>query len=125
MGNTANKQQDFETLQAWLGTPLGASLLQQEFKPKSDRTKEAVENAVKTLASQVLSDNSGASRPRTEGPRTTPARTPASIGPAARERSPRASDGRPALPDHSASWAPPSRQRSRSSRPSRSSRFRS
>ena len=31
MGNTANKQlQDFETLQAWLDMPLGASLLQQE-----------------------------------------------------------------------------------------------
>ncbi|NOQ64404.1 MAG: type VI secretion system contractile sheath large subunit [Methyloprofundus sp.] len=31
-----------------------ASLLQQNFKPKSDRAKEAVENAVKTLAEQAL-----------------------------------------------------------------------
>ncbi|MDH4006143.1 MAG: hypothetical protein OEV32_15005, partial [Gammaproteobacteria bacterium] len=31
MGNSANKQQqDLETLQSWLGTPLGDSLLQQE-----------------------------------------------------------------------------------------------
>jgi SAM-dependent methyltransferase len=31
MGNSVNReQQDFETLQTWLGTPLGASLLQQE-----------------------------------------------------------------------------------------------
>ncbi|MBS1202201.1 MAG: EvpB family type secretion protein, partial [Chromatiaceae bacterium] len=31
-----------------------ASLLQQEFKPKSDRAREAVESAVATLASQAL-----------------------------------------------------------------------
>lgn len=31
-----------------------AALLQKEFKPKSDRAKEAVENAVKTLAEQAL-----------------------------------------------------------------------
>ena len=31
-----------------------ASLLQKEFKPKSDRAKEAVESAVKTLAAQAL-----------------------------------------------------------------------
>ena len=31
-----------------------ASLLQQEFKPKSDRAKEEVESAVHTLAQQVL-----------------------------------------------------------------------
>ena len=31
-----------------------ASLLEKEFKPKSDRAKEAVENAVKTLAAQAL-----------------------------------------------------------------------
>ncbi len=31
-------------------------LLQKEFKPKSDRAKEAVENAVKTLAEQALAD---------------------------------------------------------------------
>lgn len=31
-----------------------ASLLQKEFKPKSDRAKEAVEEAVKTLAQQAL-----------------------------------------------------------------------
>ncbi|MHC4859930.1 MAG: type VI secretion system contractile sheath large subunit, partial [Planctomycetota bacterium] len=34
------------------------SLLQKEFKPKSDRAKEAVENAVGILASQVLEDAS-------------------------------------------------------------------
>lgn len=32
-----------------------SSLLQKEFKPKSDRAKEAVETAVKTLAEQVIS----------------------------------------------------------------------
>ena len=31
-----------------------SSLLQREFKPKSDQAKEAVENAVKTLAEQAL-----------------------------------------------------------------------
>ncbi len=35
-----------------------SSLLQKEFKPKSDRAKEAVEQAVGTLAQQVLSDTS-------------------------------------------------------------------
>jgi type VI secretion system protein ImpC len=35
-----------------------ASLLNQEFKPKSDRAKEAVEGAVATLAEQVLADQS-------------------------------------------------------------------
>ncbi len=33
-----------------------ASLLQKEFKPKSDRAKEEVENAVRTLAEYVLKD---------------------------------------------------------------------
>ncbi|CAA9889683.1 Type VI secretion protein, EvpB/VC_A0108 family [Candidatus Methylobacter favarea] len=33
-----------------------SALLQKEFKPKSDRAKEAVENAVKTLAEQALAD---------------------------------------------------------------------
>ena len=33
-----------------------ASLLQKEFKPKGDKAKDAVENAVKTLAEQALSD---------------------------------------------------------------------
>ena len=32
-----------------------ASLLKKEFKPKSDKAKEAVENAVKILAEQALS----------------------------------------------------------------------
>ena len=32
-----------------------ATLLQKEFKPKSERAKEAVEEAVKTLAEQALS----------------------------------------------------------------------
>ena len=31
-----------------------SSLLQREFKPKSDQAKEAVEHAVKTLAEQAL-----------------------------------------------------------------------
>ena len=35
-----------------------SSLLDKEFKPKSDRAKEAVETAVKTLAEQVLSESS-------------------------------------------------------------------
>jgi type VI secretion system protein ImpC len=35
-----------------------ASLLNQEFKPKSDRAKEAVSGAVATLAEQVLADQS-------------------------------------------------------------------
>ncbi len=34
------------------------SLLTKEFKPKSDKSKEAVESAVKTLAEQVLADSS-------------------------------------------------------------------
>ena len=33
-----------------------ASLLQKEFKPKSDRAREEVESAVRTLAAQVLAD---------------------------------------------------------------------
>ncbi len=33
-----------------------SALLQKEFKPKSDRAKEAVEDAVKTLAEQALAD---------------------------------------------------------------------
>ncbi len=33
-----------------------SALLQKEFKPKTDRAKEAVENAVKTLAEQALTD---------------------------------------------------------------------
>ncbi len=33
-----------------------SSLLQKEFKPKSDRAQEAVENAVKTLAEQALAE---------------------------------------------------------------------
>ena len=32
-----------------------SSLLQKEFRPKSDQAKEAVETAVKTLAEQALS----------------------------------------------------------------------
>jgi type VI secretion system protein ImpC len=35
-----------------------ASLLDKEFKPKSERSKEAVEHAVQTLAEQVLADSS-------------------------------------------------------------------
>ncbi len=35
-----------------------SSLLQKEFKPKTDRAKEAVETAVKTLAAQALADTS-------------------------------------------------------------------
>ena len=35
-----------------------SSLLNKEFKPKSERSKEAVEHAVATLAEQVLSDSS-------------------------------------------------------------------
>ena len=31
-----------------------ASLLQKEFKPQNDKAKEAVENAVRTLAEQAL-----------------------------------------------------------------------
>lgn len=34
-----------------------ASLLQKEFKPKSDKAKEAVESAVRTLAEQALSSS--------------------------------------------------------------------
>ena len=45
--------------EAEAGTEEGSefsALLQKEFKPKSDRAKEAVENAVKTLAEQALAD---------------------------------------------------------------------
>ncbi|MDR2154676.1 MAG: type VI secretion system contractile sheath large subunit, partial [Burkholderiaceae bacterium] len=31
-----------------------SNLLQREFKPKSDQAREAVQNAVKTLATQAL-----------------------------------------------------------------------
>jgi len=41
-----------------LTTDSFSSLLQQEFKPKSDRAKEAVEGAVATLAEQALKDSS-------------------------------------------------------------------
>lgn len=41
---------------ATLETSEFASLLQQEFKPKSDRAKEAVETAVQTLAQQALAN---------------------------------------------------------------------
>ncbi len=34
-----------------------ANLLQKEFKPKSDKAKEAVETAVRTLAEQALRDS--------------------------------------------------------------------
>jgi type VI secretion system protein ImpC len=39
-----------------------SSLLQREFKPKSDQAKEAVENAVRTLAEQALQDTTLISR---------------------------------------------------------------
>jgi len=35
-----------------------ASLLQKEFRPKSDQAKEAVESAVRTLAEQALANTS-------------------------------------------------------------------
>ncbi|MCU7891273.1 MAG: type VI secretion system contractile sheath large subunit, partial [Candidatus Thiodiazotropha sp. (ex Ustalcina ferruginea)] len=35
-----------------------SALLQQEFKPKTERTKEAVVSAVQTLAEQVLKETS-------------------------------------------------------------------
>ena len=41
-----------------LTTDAFAQLLQKEFKPQSDRAKEAVENAVQILARQVLADTS-------------------------------------------------------------------
>jgi type VI secretion system protein ImpC len=47
------------TGEAEAGTEEGSdfsALLQKEFKPKTDRAKEAVENAVKTLAEQALID---------------------------------------------------------------------
>ncbi|MBX3622850.1 MAG: type VI secretion system contractile sheath large subunit, partial [Rhizobacter sp.] len=45
---------------AGLTTEGGAfeALLLQEFKPKSDRAKEAVEEAVRTLAEQALASSS-------------------------------------------------------------------
>lgn len=48
--NAAAAQAETETIEAGSF----ASLLQQEFKPRSDRAREAVEGAVATLASQAL-----------------------------------------------------------------------
>ncbi len=47
---SAQAQPEVQTLEA----NEFSSLLQREFKPKSDQAKEAVENAVKTLAEQAL-----------------------------------------------------------------------
>jgi type VI secretion system protein ImpC len=49
----AQAQGEAETLEA----SEFSTLLNKEFKPKSDRSKEAVEQAVQTLAAQVLSDS--------------------------------------------------------------------
>ncbi len=48
--SSAQAQPEVQTLEA----NEFSSLLQREFKPKSDQAKEAVENAVKTLAEQAL-----------------------------------------------------------------------
>ena len=48
----AADQQQSETLEP---SEFG-SLLQKEFKPKSDRKKEAIQIAIQTLAEQVLAD---------------------------------------------------------------------
>ncbi len=52
----AEAQQQQQAAAATLETSEFASLLQQEFKPKSDRAKEAVETAVQTLAQQALAN---------------------------------------------------------------------
>ncbi|MFQ5560549.1 MAG: type VI secretion system contractile sheath large subunit, partial [Nitrospinota bacterium] len=48
------KQQDTQATEESAGTDDFSSLLQKEFKPQTDRAKEAVESAVKTLAEQAL-----------------------------------------------------------------------
>ena len=40
------------------------SLLQKEFRPKSDQAKTAVESAVKTLAEQALAERAKVAEPR-------------------------------------------------------------
>ena len=53
-------EQEAQTAGAAEATAFGSSefadLLQKEFRPKSDQAKTAVENAVKTLAEQALSN---------------------------------------------------------------------
>ena len=53
--STSTEQQSQPANEVTLDAGDFASLLQKEFKPKSDKAKEAVENAVRTLAEQALS----------------------------------------------------------------------
>ncbi|MGB5833729.1 MAG: type VI secretion system contractile sheath large subunit, partial [Thiohalocapsa sp.] len=53
MAETENQQQTDGQVEAVQDDGF-ASLLQQEFKPRSDRAREAVEDAVHTLAAQAL-----------------------------------------------------------------------
>ena len=50
----AELQQDTQQASGTLEMSEFGSLLQKEFKPQSDKAKEAVENAVRTLAEQAL-----------------------------------------------------------------------
>ncbi len=54
MSTTAQKQSPAAALTEVLAPDEFAGLLQREFKPKTDQAREAVENAVKTLATQAL-----------------------------------------------------------------------
>ena len=58
MAETDNAQVQPEAATETLEVSEFSSLLQREFKPKSDQAKEAVENAVRTLAEQALQDTS-------------------------------------------------------------------
>jgi type VI secretion system protein ImpC len=58
MAETETKQAEGQEAITGVAPDEFSSLLQQEFKPKTERTKEAVTNAVQTLAEQVLKETS-------------------------------------------------------------------
>ncbi|MEJ2693401.1 MAG: type VI secretion system contractile sheath large subunit, partial [Candidatus Thiodiazotropha sp.] len=58
MDNTETQQTQSDQPAAVIAPDDFTALLQQEFKPKTERTREAVSNAVQTLAEQVLKETS-------------------------------------------------------------------
>ncbi|NGH41879.1 type VI secretion system contractile sheath large subunit, partial [Escherichia coli] len=53
MSNSPQQQNALQTTETFSSDEFSA-LLNKEFRPKTDQAKEAVENAVKTLAQQAL-----------------------------------------------------------------------
>lgn len=53
MSNSPQQQKALQTTESFSSDEFSA-LLNKEFRPKTDQAKEAVENAVKTLAQQAL-----------------------------------------------------------------------